>query len=89
MAGAERIIGIAINPDKFEFAKQLGATDFVNPNDIYGYLVEYIQDHFNGGAGYSFDCISNPQVMRERLERTHMGWGVPPVTGVAGSVEGI
>jgi len=36
MAGAERIIGIDINPDKFEFAKQLGATDFVNPNDIDG-----------------------------------------------------
>ena len=33
MAGAERIIGIDINPSKFEMAGQLGATDFVNPKD--------------------------------------------------------
>jgi len=85
MAGAERIIGIDINPDKFEFAKQLGATDFVNPNEISGSLVEYIQDTFNGGPDYSFECIGNTQVMRDALECTHMGWGVSTVIGVAGA----
>lgn len=72
MAGAERIIGIDINPDKFEFAKQLGATDFVNPNDIDGSFVEYMQDTFNGGPDYSFECIGNTHVMRDALECTHM-----------------
>ena len=44
MAGAERIIAIDINPDKFEFARQLGATHFINPNDVKGSFVEYMQD---------------------------------------------
>ena len=33
MAKAGRIIGVDINPGKFDIAKQLGATDVVNPND--------------------------------------------------------
>ncbi|KAG1707815.1 Formate dehydrogenase subunit alpha [Nymphon striatum] len=85
MAGAERIIGIDINPDKFEFAKQLGCTDFVNPNDIDGSFVEYMQDTFNGGPDYSFECIGNVHVMRDALECTHMGWGKSVVIGVAGA----
>ncbi|SFV88618.1 S-(hydroxymethyl)glutathione dehydrogenase [hydrothermal vent metagenome] len=85
MAKANRIIAIDINPDKFAFAKQLGATDFINPAQINGSLVEYIQDTFNGGPDYSFECIGNPQVMRDALECTHMGWGVSTVIGVAGA----
>jgi len=85
MAKAGRIIAIDINPDKFEFAKQLGATDFVNPKDIDGSFVEYMQDTFNGGPDYSFECIGNPHVMRDALECTHMGWGVSTVIGVAGA----
>ncbi|MDT8453218.1 MAG: S-(hydroxymethyl)glutathione dehydrogenase/class III alcohol dehydrogenase [Gammaproteobacteria bacterium] len=85
MAGASRIIAIDINPDKFEFARQLGATDFVNPNDVGDNFVEYMQDTFNGGPDYSFECIGNVHVMRDALECTHMGWGVSTVIGVAGS----
>ena len=85
MAGATRIIAIDINPDKFEFARQLGATDFVNPNDVGDNFVEYMQDTFNGGPDYSFECIGNVHVMRDALECTHMGWGVSTVIGVAGS----
>jgi len=85
MAKAERIIAIDINPDKFEFAKQLGATDFVNPKDIDGSFVEYMQDTFDGGPDYSFECIGNTHVMRDALECTHMGWGVSTVIGVAGA----
>jgi S-(hydroxymethyl)glutathione dehydrogenase/alcohol dehydrogenase len=85
MAQASRIIAIDINPAKFEFAKQLGATDFVNPGDVNGSLVEYMQDTFNGGPDYSFECIGNTHVMRDALECTHMGWGVSTVIGVAGA----
>ena len=85
MAGADRIIAIDINPDKFDFARQLGATDFVNPNDIEGSFVEYMQDTFNGGPDYSFECIGNVHVMRDALECTHLGWGVSTVIGVAGA----
>lgn len=85
MAKAKRIIAIDINPDKFEFAKQLGATDFVNPKDINGSFVEYMHDTFNGGPDYSFECIGNTHVMRDALECTHMGWGTSTVIGVAGA----
>jgi S-(hydroxymethyl)glutathione dehydrogenase/alcohol dehydrogenase len=34
MAQAGRILAIDINPDKFEMAKALGATDFINPRDV-------------------------------------------------------
>lgn len=85
MAGAARIIAIDINPDKFVFAKQLGATDFVNPGTINGPFVQYMQDTFNGGPDYSFECIGNVHVMRDALECTHMGWGVSTVIGVAGA----
>jgi S-(hydroxymethyl)glutathione dehydrogenase/alcohol dehydrogenase len=85
MAQASRIIAIDINTAKFEFAKQLGATDIVNPDDIDGSFVEYMQDTFNGGPDYSFECIGNTHVMRDALECTHMGWGVSTVIGVAGA----
>ncbi len=85
MAKAERIIGIDINPGKWEMAKALGATDFVNPKEINGSVTEYIKNMTNGGVDYSFECIGNVHVMRDALECTHMGWGVSTVIGVAGA----
>lgn len=85
MARAKRIVAIDLNPSKFEMAKMLGATDFLNPKDVNGNVAEYIRDHFNGGVDYSFECIGNVNVMRDALECTHMGWGVSTVIGVAGS----
>mmetsp|Transcript_16875 Transcript_16875/g.28658 ORF Transcript_16875/g.28658 Transcript_16875/m.28658 type:complete len:555 (-) Transcript_16875:21-1685(-) len=35
-AGANRIIAVDINPGKFDIAKELGATDFVNPTELDG-----------------------------------------------------
>ncbi len=84
MAKAKRIIAIDINPDKFEFAKQLGANDFINPKEINGSFVEYMQDTYDGGPDYSFECIGNTKVMRNALECTHKGWGVSTIIGVAG-----
>jgi S-(hydroxymethyl)glutathione dehydrogenase/alcohol dehydrogenase len=85
MAGAGRILAIDLNPAKFEIAKQLGATDFLNPKDVGGAVAETIRDQFNGGVDYSFECIGNVNVMRDALECTHMGWGVSTVIGVAGA----
>ncbi len=85
MARAKRILAIDLNPAKFEMARMLGATDFLNPKDVNGSVAEYIRDHFNGGVDYSFECIGNVNVMRDALECTHMGWGVATVIGVAGS----
>lgn len=85
MAKAERIIGVDINADKFDMAKSLGATDFVNPTELSGSVTEAIVEMTNGGVDYSFECIGNVHVMREALECCHMGWGVSTVIGVAGA----
>ncbi|MBS1147895.1 MAG: S-(hydroxymethyl)glutathione dehydrogenase / alcohol dehydrogenase, partial [Proteobacteria bacterium] len=60
MAQAGRILAIDLNPDKFEMAKALGATDFINPREVNGSLVEYIRDLTKGGVDYSFECIGRP-----------------------------
>ncbi len=85
MAQAERILAIDTNPDKWDMARSLGATDFINPQDVDGSLPEYIQEMTDGGVDYSFECIGNVDVMRDALECTHMGWGVATVIGVAGA----
>lgn len=85
MAKAGRIIAIDINPDKFKMAKALGATDFINPNDLPGTVSEAIIEMTKGGVDYSFECIGNVHVMREALECCHNGWGVSTIIGVAGA----
>lgn len=85
MAKAERIIVIDMNPAKFEMAKALGATDFINPAELAGSVTEAIVEMTNGGVDYSFECIGNVDVMREALECCHMGWGVSTIIGVAGA----
>ncbi|AKS42329.1 S-(hydroxymethyl)glutathione dehydrogenase/class III alcohol dehydrogenase [Wenzhouxiangella marina] len=89
MAGAERIIAIDINPDKFELARQFGATDVVNPKDYEDPIQQVIVDLTDGGVDYSFECIGNVQVMRAALECCHKGWGESVIIGVAGAGEEI
>ncbi|MGX5914721.1 S-(hydroxymethyl)glutathione dehydrogenase/class III alcohol dehydrogenase [Aliidiomarina sp. Khilg15.8] len=89
MAKASRIIAIDVNEDKFEIAKQLGATDFVNPNDHDKPIQEVIVEMTDGGVDYSFECIGNVKVMRSALEACHKGWGESVIIGVAGAGEEI
>jgi len=85
MAGAGRIIGIDINESKFDLAKQLGATDVVNPNNFDKPIQEVIVEMTDGGVDYSFECIGNVNVMRSALECCHKGWGESVIIGVAGA----
>jgi S-(hydroxymethyl)glutathione dehydrogenase / alcohol dehydrogenase len=89
MVGASKIVGVDLNPDKQVMAKDYGMTDFVNPKEIDGDLVEYLVELTGGGADYSFECIGNVKVMRQALECCHKGWGVSTVIGVAGAGEEI
>lgn len=89
MAKAERILCIDINPDKFEMAKMLGATDCINANDYDQPIQEVIVDLTEGGVDYSFECIGNVKVMRSALECCHKGWGESIIIGVAGAGEEI
>lgn len=83
MVGADRIVGVDMNPDKRALAEKFGMTDFVNPAEVEGDLVEYLVDITKGGADYSFECIGNVEVMRQALECCHKGWGVSVIIGVA------
>ena len=89
MAKAGRIIGVDINPGKFDIAKQLGATDVVNPNDYDKPIQEVIVDMTDGGADYTFECVGNVKLMRAALEACHKGWGESTIIGVAGAGEEI
>src|ERR1700716_2712118 len=75
MAGADKIIGVDLNPAREALARKFGLTHFVNPKEVKGDLVSYLVDLTGGGADYSFECIGNVDVMRQALERCHRGWG--------------
>ncbi|PVH65273.1 hypothetical protein PAHAL_2G451000 [Panicum hallii] len=87
MRGATRIIGIDLNPDKFDTGKKLGITDFVNPNGIGEQTVSEVIKEMTGGAGadYCFECIGSVSVMAEAFRSSRMGWGKTVVLGVDGS----
>ena len=84
MVGADRIIGIDINPTREKLGRNFGMTDFINPKEINN-VTEAIIDLTNGGVDYSFECIGNVETMREALECCHKGWGESFVIGVAGA----
>ncbi len=89
MNKAGRIVAVDINPEKFEIARQLGATDCINPLDYDRPIQEVIVDLTDGGVDYSFECIGNVKVMRSALECCHKGWGESVIIGVAGAGEEI
>ncbi|HXF78986.1 MAG TPA: S-(hydroxymethyl)glutathione dehydrogenase/class III alcohol dehydrogenase [Usitatibacter sp.] len=85
MAGADRIIGVDLNPAREALGRQFGMTHFVNPATVTGDLVAHIVELTGGGADYSFECVGNTKLMRQALECCHRGWGVSVIIGVAGA----
>jgi len=85
MAKANRIVAIDANPSKFDMARALGATDFLNPKDYDKPIQQVVVDLLDGGADFSFECIGNVGTMRAALECCHKGWGESVIIGVAGS----
>lgn len=85
MARASRILAIDINPEKFEMARLLGATDCINPKEYDRPIQEVIVDLTDGGVDYSFEAIGNIHTMRAALECCHRGWGESTILGVAGA----
>ncbi|MGD9763268.1 MAG: S-(hydroxymethyl)glutathione dehydrogenase/class III alcohol dehydrogenase [Candidatus Binatia bacterium] len=88
MAGAERIIGIDKNPKKFELARQLGATDFIDATEMPN-LAEAVVEMTSGGVDFAFECIGHVEVMNQALMSCHKGWGQCIIIGVAGAGEEI
>jgi len=85
LAGADRIIGVDLNPAREALARKFGMTHFVNPSEVRGDLGPWLVELTDGGADYSFECIGNVDVMRQALECCHRGWGVSVIIGVAGA----
>ncbi len=85
LAGADKIIGVDLNPGRRALSETFGMTHFVNPAELGGELVSYLVSLTDGGADYSFECIGNVDVMRQALECCHRGWGVSVIIGVAGA----
>ena len=85
MVGADKIVGVDINPAREGLARQFGMTHFVNPKEVEGDLVAHLVELTGGGADYSFECVGSPTLMRQALECCHRGWGVSTIIGVAAS----
>jgi S-(hydroxymethyl)glutathione dehydrogenase/alcohol dehydrogenase len=82
MVGANRIIGVDINPGREAMARKFGMTHFLNPKE-HANIVDAIVQVTDGGADYSFECIGNTTTMRQALECCHKGWGQSIIIGVA------
>ncbi|XP_045887002.1 alcohol dehydrogenase class-3-like [Micropterus dolomieu] len=80
-AEAKRIIGVDINPDKFEKAKVFGATECVNPKDHSKPIQEVLVDMTEGGVDFALECVGSPPVMSAALESTTDAWGVCVIAG--------
>ena len=84
LAGAGRIVGVDINPERESWGRQFGMTDFLmtkdmSRDDILARLLELT----DGGADYTFDATGNTEVMCTALEACHRGWGTSVIIGVA------
>ena len=84
MAGAEKIVGVDLNPRKAALAEKFGMTDFVDASSVDD-VVAAVIDITDGGADYSFEAIGNVSTMRQALECCHRGWGESTIIGVAGA----
>lgn len=82
---AGKIIVVDINPAKKAWARQFGATNFVNPTELPQdtNIVDKLMEMTDGGCDYTFECTGNVAVMRSALEACHKGWGQSIVIGVA------
>ncbi|KAJ6405438.1 hypothetical protein OIU84_013407 [Salix udensis] len=91
LSGASRIIGVDLNPSRFNEAKRFGVTEFVNPKDHKKPVQEVIAEMTGGGVDRSIECTGNVQAMISAFECVHdvitsrslyAGWGVAVLVGV-------
>jgi S-(hydroxymethyl)glutathione dehydrogenase/alcohol dehydrogenase len=82
MVGADKIVGVDLNPAREAMARKFGMTHFIDPKQTPN-VVDAIVQLTDGGADYSFECIGNTTTMRQALECCHKGWGQSIIIGVA------
>ncbi|KAH7833386.1 hypothetical protein Vadar_005775 [Vaccinium darrowii] len=82
VSGASRIIGVDMNPNKLQRAKQFGVTEFVNPKDYNKPVQEVLAEMTDGGVDRSIECTGHIDAMISAFECVHDGWGVAVLVGV-------
>ncbi|KAA8538117.1 hypothetical protein F0562_027725 [Nyssa sinensis] len=83
LRGASKIIGVDLNPEKFEAGKKFGVTDFINPAScIEKPVSQVIQQMTDGGADYCFECIGLASLMQDAFYSSRPGWGKTVILGV-------
>ncbi|KAG8378042.1 hypothetical protein BUALT_Bualt08G0097000 [Buddleja alternifolia] len=83
LRGAKKIIGVDVNPEKFEIGKTFGITDFVDSRNCQDKSIsEVINEMTDGGADYCFECVGLTNLMHEAFSCCRKGWGKTIVLGV-------
>ena len=84
LVGANKIVGVDINPAREEWGRKFGMTDFINAKGKdRAAIIDEVLELTDGGADYTFDATGNTEVMRTALECCHRGWGTSIIIGVA------
>ncbi|KAM4807734.1 alcohol dehydrogenase 1-like [Rhinophrynus dorsalis] len=83
VAGATRIIGVDVNPDKFEKAKELGVTECLNPKDYDKPIAQVLVEQTGGGVDYVFECIGHIETITSALYSSHFAYGTTVLVGVS------
>lgn len=74
LQGALKIIGIDVNPAKFEIAKKFGVTDVINPKECGEKAVsQVVKELTKGGADYCFECVGLVSLVQEAFESSRPG----------------
>jgi Zn-dependent alcohol dehydrogenase len=82
IAGASRILGIDINPEKEETSKRFGVTEFLNPSDFDKPIQEVIREMTKGGVDSSYECVGRVELMLAALQCSHPVWGRTIIMGL-------
>ncbi|KAJ1409606.1 hypothetical protein SESBI_22663 [Sesbania bispinosa] len=82
IAGASKIIGVDLNPNRFKEAKKFGLTDFINPKEHEKPVHEVLKEMTNGGVDRSIECTGNINALMSALDAAHDGWGRAVLVGV-------
>ncbi|XP_004263601.1 alcohol dehydrogenase E chain [Orcinus orca] len=88
-AGAARIIAVDINKDKFVKAKEVGATECINPRDYEKPIQEVLKEMSGGGVDFSFEVIGRFDTMMAALLCCQEAYGVSVIVGIASSAENL
>ncbi|KAH0683739.1 hypothetical protein KY290_022373 [Solanum tuberosum] len=83
LRGASKIIGVDLNPEKFEIGKKFGVTDFINPTTCGEKSTsQVIKEMTDDGADYCFECIGLTHLMQDAFTSSRKDTGKTILLGI-------